>query len=474
MDEAAATAVEVLATTSGEPGEDDPWRSLAYQSGFGNHFASEALPNALPAGQNNPRICPYGLYAEQLSGTAFTVPRKYNQRSWLYRIRPSVTHEPFKPVKSSTLLRSDFSNETITPNQLRWRPLPYPQTPTDFVEGLVTFAGAGSTSTKSGFAIHMYAINKSMEDKCMANADGDFLIVPESGVLHITTEFGRLCVLPAEVVVIQQGMRFSIDVGNEPARGYVLEVFGGHFTLPDLGPIGANGLANPRDFQTPIAWYEDRVCESFFVVHKFEGRLFEATQTFSPFNVVAWHGNYAPYKYDTRLFCAVNTVSFDHPDPSIFTVLTCPSPVPGMAIADFVIFPPRWTVAEHTFRPPYYHRNCSSEFMGLIRGVYEAKAEGFLPGGASLHCNMTPHGPDTETFERAVSEDEHQPRHLPPDTLAFMFETNFTPRVTEFALTSPHLDKDYYKCWLGLRSHFNENGIHPRTPSTADLQNMFI
>eukprot|EP00775_Hariotina_reticulata_P013327 gene13327-13456_t len=263
-------------------------------------------------------------------------------------------------------------------------------------------------------------------------------------------------VSPGEVVVVPRGVRFSVVLLDGAARGYVLEVFQGHFTLPDLGPIGANGLANPRDFLHPTAWFEEREV-TFTVMHKFQGQLFAATQGFSPFNVVAWHGNYVPFKYDLAKFCPMNAVSFDHPDPSIFTVLTVPSATPGVAVADFVIFPPRWTVAEHTFRPPYYHRNMMNEFMGLIRGVYEAKQDGFLPGGASLHLCMTPHGPDTATFESAIAQDPQQPAHLGRTTLAFMFETSLTPRVTPAALGSPCIDRDYYKCWLGLKSHFDRN-----------------
>jgi homogentisate 1,2-dioxygenase len=443
---------------------------LRYLSGFGNEFSSEALPGALPEGQNNPRVCPYGLYTEQLSGTAFTAPRAANKRTWLYRIRPSVTHKPFRPLSfPSETLTADFSRAVVTPNQLRWRPFPMPpsqeQHPVDFVHGLFTICGAGSTGMKDGYAIHIYTASASMKDCCFTNADGDFLIVPQQGSLLIDTEFGRMRIDPGEICVIQRGMRFSVGlVSTNQARGYVLEIFAGHFQLPELGPLGANGLAHPRDFLTPVAWYEDRECD-YTVIHKLEGQLFAAAQNFSPFNIVAWHGNYVPYKYDLARFCPVNFVEKDHADPSIFTVLTCPSAIPGVAVADFVVFPPRWTVSEGTFRPPYYHRNYMNEFMGLIRGVYDAKADGFLPGGASLHICMTPHGPDTTTFENAVKpvEENETPKHLPRDTLAFMFETSAIPRLTPHALGAPNVDKGYYECWLGLKSHFDvENRDTPR------------
>ncbi|GJP47734.1 hypothetical protein CLOM_g6905 [Closterium sp. NIES-68] len=460
--------------------------ALRYLAGFGNQFESEALPGALPAGRNNPRVCPYGLYAEQLTGTAFTAPRRENQRSWLYRIKPSATHHPFVPcdgARTNPVLVSDFSAGgpcDATPNQLRWRATQIPEREerhVDWVQGLATVCGSGAAADKTGFAIHMYAANSSMERCAFANADGDLLIVPQQGRLWLTTEFGLLAVQPGEIAVLQQGVRFAVRLPDGPSRGYVCEIYGGHFQLPDLGPIGANGLANPRDFQTPVAWFEEGSAAAasdagvdavqsggagavqsgggYVVVHKFAGRLFEASQDFSPFNVVAWHGNYAPYKYDLHRFCPMNAVAFDHPDPSIFTVLTCPTARPGVAAVDFVVFPPRWAVAEGTFRPPYFHRNCMSEFMGLIAGTYEAKAEGFEPGGASLHSCMTPHGPDAATFERAVAEEgSGEPERVHEGSLAFMLESCFTPRVTRNMLASPLLDAHYYQCWQGLRSHF--------------------
>lgn len=425
--------------------------TLRYHPGFCNEVSSEALPHALPEGQNNPQVCPYGLYCEQLSGTAFTCPRSTNRRSWLYRIRPSVVHEPFKPLAHSNF-SNDFSQCHPNPNQLRWQPFGFPEEPTDFIEGVSTMCGAGDPKARSGLAIHIYTCNKSMQNKCFYNSDGDFLIVPQTGDLHILTEFGQLHVEPKEIVVIQQGMRFSVQVSG-PSRGYILEVFNTHFQLPNLGPIGANGLANPRDFLCPVAWYED-VDTKYDVLSKFQGSLFSNTQNHSPFDVVGWHGNYYPYKYDLTKFMVINSVSFDHADPSIFTVLTCPSTIPGVAVADFVVFPPQWCVQEHTFRPPWYHRNCMSEFMGLLYGRYQAKAEGFVPGGASLHSMMTPHGPDVEAFEKA-SHGELRPTKL-DGTMAFMFESCFSVALTTWAQDGcQRLDPDYYKCWQGLKKNFD-------------------
>ncbi len=416
-----------------------------YQSGFNNEFATEALPGALPEKGNSPQRVKYGLYAEQFSGSAFTVPRAMQKRSWLYRIRPSVTHEPFAPADARLLRGSPFDEVPPPPNQLRWDPLPIPTEPTDFVEGLVTIAG------NEGVGIHIYAANRSMTDRYFYDADGELLLVPERGTILLRTELGVVEAKPGEIAVIPRGTKFRVELRDESARGYVCENFGAPFRLPDLGPIGSNGLANPRDFLIPVAAYEDREGD-FELLAKFGGRLWSARIDHSPLDVVAWHGNYAPYKYDLARFNTINTVSFDHPDPSIFTVLTSPSEIAGVANCDFVIFPPRWMVAEDTFRPPYFHRNVMNEYMGLIFGTYDAKAEGFVPGGGSLHNCMSGHGPDAATFE-AASSAKLEPRYF-GDTLAFMFETRFIIRPTRFALETPSLQRDYWRCWQGIGKQF--------------------
>jgi homogentisate 1,2-dioxygenase len=425
--------------------------ALQYQSGFGNHLATEALAGALPE-HNSPQRCPYGLYAEQLSGTAFTAPRHSNRRSWLYRIRPAADHRPFesKPVAR---LSSDFDSACTSPDKLRWSPPPIPEDPTDFLDGLMTMGGNGAPQSHSGCAIHLYAANQSMQERALYDADGELLIVPQLGALLLVTELGQLRVEPLEIAVIPRGLRFRVELPEGRARGYVCENFGAPLRLPDLGPIGSNGLACERDFLTPVAWYEDRN-DRYELVAKFMGRLWSTSLDHSPFDVVAWRGNYAPYKYDLRRFNAMGSVSYDHPDPSIFLVLQSISDTPGVDNIDFVIFPPRWLVMQHTFRPPWFHRNVASEFMGLIEGVYDAKTDGFLPGGASLHNCMSAHGPDAATFEAASRADTSRPEQL-VNTMAFMFETRCVIHPTRYALDSPQLQRDYFECWQGLKKHFD-------------------
>jgi homogentisate 1,2-dioxygenase len=424
---------------------------IRYQSGFGNEFATEAVPGALPHGQNAPQDHLLGLYTEQFSGTSFTAPRAVNRRTWTYRIRPAVTHKPYEELPMGLMRSGPFNEVPTTPNQLRWDPLPMPEKPTDFLEGMVTLGGNGDPATQTGIAVHLYTANASMRDRFFVNADGEMLIVPQFGAIGFHTELGILEVAPGEICVIPRGVKFRVELLDIEARGYICENYGLTFRLPELGPIGANGLANPRDFLSPVAAYEDRDGD-FHIVSKFLGRLWQAYIDHSPLDVVAWHGNYAPYKYDMALFNCINTVSFDHPDPSIYTVLTAPSAIQGTANCDFAIFPPRWMVAEHTFRPPWFHRNLMNEFMGLVYGAYDAKAEGFVPGGASLHNCMAGHGPDAETFERA-SHAELGPQYL-GNTLAFMFETQFAVRPTAFAMNARILQHEYFECWQGLKKRF--------------------
>jgi homogentisate 1,2-dioxygenase len=434
---------------------------LRYMSGFGNSFETEALEGALPVGRNSPQKCNYGLYAEQLSGSAFTAPQGKNERSWLYRIRPTVKHSQACEPVDPGLIRTAPNAAERQPmlGQFRWDPSPIPTALLSFVEGLQTITTAGDSDTQAGMAAHVVMVTRSMEAEYLFNSDGEFLVVAQQGRLRFCTEFGVIEIEPGEICIIPRGVIFRVELVDGPARAYVCENYGGAFTLPDRGPIGANCLANPRDFLTPVAAYEDREEPSRLYV-KWGGDLFVTEIGQSPLDVVAWHGNYYPYKYDLRRYAAVGSISYDHPDPSIFTVLTSPSGEPGTANIDFVIFPERWMVADNTFRPPWYHRNIMSEFMGLIYGVYDAKPEGFVPGGFSLHNQMLPHGPDAPAFEHA-SHVELKPVKL-TGTMAFMFETRFPQRVTRHAAGLPTRQKSYIGCWSELKKSFDPRRKEPR------------
>jgi homogentisate 1,2-dioxygenase len=434
-------------------------RSVDYLSGFGNGFETEALPGALPVGRNSPQRCAYGLYAEQLSGSPFTAPRASNERSWLYRIRPTVRHwGRFAKIDAGLWRTAPCHEHELPPAPMRWDPIDVPSGPVSFLQGIRTITTAGDAGAMAGMAAHVYLATTSMADEVFYNADAEMLFVPQQGALRLWTEFGIIDLEPSEIAVIPRGIKFRVELPDGPVRGYLCENYGGTFTLPERGPIGANCLANPRDFLTPTAAYEDRDVPTRMVV-KWGGALWATDLDASPLDVVAWHGNYAPYKYDLRRFSPVGPLLFDHADPSIFTVLTAPSDTPGTANVDFVCFPDRWLVAENTFRPPWYHMNVMSEFMGLIYGQYDAKPRGFVPGGFSLHNTMLPHGPDVDAFEGA-SQAELAPHKL-TGTMAFMFETRFPQKVTGFAAGLPGLQTDYGTYGRHLRKRFNKDLIAP-------------
>jgi len=422
-----------------------------YMSGFANEFATEAVAGTLPVGRNSPQRVAHGLYAEQVSGTAFTAPRHKNRRSWLYRIRPAAVHGQFSP-----LAEPRWHNEWLSqpsPEQMRWSPLPPPsKAGVDFIDGLYAMAGNGGPAVGTGIGIHLYAANQNMQGRYFYNADAEMLIVPQQGRLRLATELGVIEVEPQEIAVVPRGIRFCVALPDGPASGYVCENFGALLQLPDLGPIGSNGLANSRDFLTPIAAYEE-LEGSFELVAKFQGALWRADIAHSPLDVVGWHGNYAPYKYDLRRFNTIGSISYDHPDPSIFLVLHSPSDSAGVSNLDFAIFPPRWLVAQDTFRPPWFHRNVAGEYMGLIHGAYDAKADGFTPGGSSLHNCMTGHGPDAATFDKASSTDLSKPDVI-TDTMAFMFESRASILPTRQAQDASFRQRDYLDCWSGLKNNF--------------------
>jgi len=428
--------------------------SNAYMPGFGNDFETEALPDALPQGMNSPQKCAYGLYAEQLSGTPFTAPRGQNERTWCYRIRPSVRHTSRFSRIDMPYWKSapNINPDTLSLGQYRWSPIPHAEEALTFITGMRTMTTAGDVNTQVGMATHVYLITESMQDEYFYSADSEMLIVPQEGRLRFCTELGIIDLEPKEIAILPRGMVFRVEVVDGPARGFVCENYGQKFDLPGRGPIGANCLANPRDFKTPIAAFEDRDADSRVVV-KWGGQFHETFIGHSPLDVVAWHGNYCACKYDLRTFSPVGALLFDHPDPSIFTVLTAPSGVEGTANIDFVLFRERWMVAENTFRPPWYHKNIMSELMGNIYGIYDAKPDGFIPGGMSLHNMMIPHGPDNAAFEKA-SNAELKPAFL-DNTMSFMIETRFPQHLTDFAANEAPVQDDYIDCWDSLDKKFD-------------------
>ncbi|MEM9012383.1 MAG: homogentisate 1,2-dioxygenase [Pseudomonadota bacterium] len=425
-----------------------------YMPGFGNDFETEALPGALPQGRNSPQRVSYGLYAEQLSGSPFTAPRGKNERSWMYRIRPSVKHSGrFAKVEMPYWKTAPHRvADVISLGQYRWDPVPLPAEPTTFVTGMCTMTTAGDVGTQVGMAAHVYVATMDMVDDYFYSADSELLVVPQAGRLRIFTEFGLIDLEPLEIAILPRGMVYRVEVPDGEARGFVCENYGAKFTLPGRGPIGANCLANPRDFKTPVAAFEEKETPCRLTI-KWCGDFHVTEIGHSPLDVVAWHGNYAPFKYDLRTYSPVGAIHFDHPDPSIFTVLTAPTAEEGTANIDFVIFPPRWLPQEDTFRPPWYHKNLMSELMGNIYGQYDAKPQGFVPGGISLHNCMLPHGPDREAFEKATTG-ELAPVKL-DNTMSFMFETRFPQQLTEFAANEAPLQDDYVDCWNGLEKKFD-------------------
>ncbi|KAL8291349.1 hypothetical protein RQP46_002327 [Phenoliferia psychrophenolica] len=454
----AQSAYTILPSTTRDKGQDP----YTYQPGWGNSFASEAVPGTLPVGQNSPQKVKFGLYAEQLTATAFVAPRATNQKLWLYRMRPSVAHQGFTRMQDNPDMESNFlpSNPKVhvSPTQVAWRPfaLPADDAKVDFVDGLKTLAGTGEPSLKSGLAIHMYLCNTDMVHRAYINNDGDMLIVPQLGRLDIQTELGHLMVKPGEICVIQRGLRFKVKLPDGPSRGYIQEVYGAHYKLPELGPLGANGLANPRDFEHPVASF-DVDQSGWEIVYKLMGTTWSCSQEHSPFDVVAWHGNYVPYKYDMFRFVNVGSISVDHIDPSIFCVLTVDSQEIGTPLADFLIFAPRWDVASHTFRPPYFHRNAASEFMGLVLGDYGGRSDDFLPGGASYECGHVPHGVDFETFKAASEIVQDGAQWISADTIAIMFESSRGFTLTDYAVTgSGTIHYHEPKMWDPLESEFIE------------------
>lgn len=418
---------------------------------------TEAIEGALPIAQSTPQRPPYGLYTEKISGSAFQAARHDNQQTWLYRIIPSASHQPFDLKPSNDDERSGNFNAygelVYVPTQSRWDPFDLDHK-SDWTHSMHLLCAAGDVATKSGMGYFIYTAGQSMDLKsAFSSTDGELLIIPQTGVLDIKTELGNLLVRPLEVCVIPRGIKYNVSLPEGPARGYALELHQGVFTLPNLGPLGSFGCANTRDFQIPVAAYDDDTENSEYkIINKFNGRLYETVQDHSPFDVVSWHGTYFPYKYDLGRFMLVGSISYDHPDPSIFTLLTS-----SEGVAEIAIFPPRWLVMENTFRPPWFHRNTMAELMGLIQGEYDARQDGgFRPGGVSLHNTMAGHGPDSVTHARA-SEVDLVPQRVGEGSMAFVIETPLILGLSQWAWTSEKRQGDYSaKTWLGLKSYFQK------------------
>ncbi|KIW04855.1 homogentisate 1,2-dioxygenase [Verruconis gallopava] len=442
-----------------EPTQDDPY---VYQCGFGNRFASEAIPSVLPRGQNCPQKVKYDLYSEQLNGSGFVSPRATIQNVWMYRIRPSVAHKEISKSEMNTKLHACFSplNPEVNyePSQQAWEPFPLPESATrvDFIQGLKTIGGQGDATSKSGIAIHVYSANESMGRKAFCNNDGDLLILPQTGRLDVQTELGKMMVRPGELVVIQAGLRFRVSLPDGPSRGYIQEIFGAHYELPELGPVGSNGLALPRDFEMPVASFDIDHNYGWEIVYKLAGNLYSCQQNHTPFDVVAWHGNLVPYKYAIEKFINMANVEVDQADPTIYCVLTAKSHTPGISLTDFLVFTNKWITTRDTFRPPYYHRNMSTEIMGLVYGKYGGSSHVLEPGGLSYEAPYMPHGETYETWKDATTKDL-VPTRICEGTLAFMFHISVPLLLTEFAMTSPERHPADVNQWDDVQGHFLEH-----------------
>jgi len=414
-------------------------------SGFGNEHESESQAGVLPTRGNSPQRPAGGLVTEQLSGTAFTAPRATNRRTWLYRRRPSVQHvRQLQPTTYPQFVTAPDPNPAWLA-QSRWNPdEPTAAAADTWLAGITTVVTNGNAHLHVGGAIHTYGFGASTElAPVFVNTDAEMLFVPQLGRVELQTELGPLAVEPGHIGVVPRGIKVRVSTAAKLASGWLHENYGQAFTLPDPGITGPNTSALARDFVYPSAQPEDDAPTAIIV--KTGGRFLATSIDRTPLDVVAWRGNYAPYRYDLRQFSPLGAVLFDHPDPSLGTVLTSPSDLVGTANVDLVVFRERWVVAEDTFRPPWFHSNTMSEFMGLIDGSYDAKP-GQAPGSMTLHNQHLPHGPATTAFE-AASAAELMPQRLEP-TLAFMLESRYVWQPTQWAATTDRLDVDYDACWM--------------------------
>ncbi|KAH9874017.1 hypothetical protein IAQ61_004645 [Plenodomus lingam] len=444
---------------------NDPYN---YQAGWGNRHQSEVIPGTLPVAQNNPQEVRFGLYTEGITYSAFAAPRAHNYSTYMYRCRPAAAHNGYVPFESKSNIQNCFLSlnpkVATLPEQAEWRPFPLPkeEEKIDFANGLHTLAGSGDPNIREGLALYVYMINSSMERRAFCNADGDFLICAQLGTLDIVTEMGKIFLQPGEICVIQRGIRFCMNLAPDTkvARGYITEVWGSMWELPDLGPLGGHGLANPRDFLYPVAAIDDNLHVDWQIVNKINGELVAIQQDHSPFDLVAWHGNVVPYKYDLTKFSSQNSTSIDHTDPSIFTVLTAKSRDPLTPLADFLWFGPRWDVATNTFRLPYFHRNSASEFLACLYGQGLGRSDDFQPGGGSFEGGHTPHGGFHEGYQHGMRIHESQPEKILTEQLTIMIESSRLFLWTEWARKGCGVIDEHgtnYKVWEALPDRFSAN-----------------
>ncbi|KAF4335858.1 homogentisate 1 2-dioxygenase [Fusarium beomiforme] len=430
--------------------ENDPYE---YQPGWGNRHQSEVIPGTLPIGQNNPQDRGFGLYTEGITYSSFAAPRGLNMSTYMYRARPSAAHQGYSRIETKSHIENCFLslNPKVEPlyQQAEWSPFPLPREDEtiDFTDGLHTLGGSGDPNLRQGIAVYVYMINSSMINKAYCNTDGDFLITPQLGIIDIQTEMGRLFVQPGEICVIQRGVRFRINLaeGVPVARGHIAEVWGSMWELPDLGPIGGHGLANPRDFLYPVAHIDEDLHVPFKIVVKNNGKHVVISQDHSPFDVVAWHGNCVPYKYDLTKFVAQNSTSVDHTDPSINTVLTAKSVDPHVPLADYLWFGPRAT-----------------EMLACIYGAGLGRSDDFLPGGCSYEGGHTPHGGFGEEYITEAILQHNEPRRILENQMTIMVESSRTFLFTEYAREICgvlHKQGTDYRVWDKLPDRFSAHRL---------------
>lgn len=432
----------------------DPY---TYLHGFGNYHSSEALPGAVPLVNNAPQVPPLNLRTERVSGSAFTATRDRNFQTWLYRANSSLQHGEFVPLEVTSGYGPDLQAKHLNPNSVSWDNVPVPEV-AHWINGQQFMGRNGEPQKKEGIAIWLFNVTQDMPARhAFSSLDGELLVVPQSGAIDITTEMGRMVVRQNEIAVIPRNLRHRVTlIDGKPCRGYVCELYQGHFQLPNLGIIGSTGLANVRDFEIPTAYFEGQVVDGkavaatsegeWTIVSRLDTRRWHCTQSRTPFDVAGWHGTSYPYKYDLAKFCVMGNLLFDEHDPCLFTVLSAPNhgASPGTAVVDFAVIPPRYMSAEDTMWLPYFHRNTMQEFYAPI--VYDQDPQHpfnrqsrkggnrFKPFAAGLHGAMSTHGPGEAEFQMMRRIDTLTPTKIGTEgVLVFLFETERPVVLSDWA-----------------------------------------